>query len=139
MSNGVAILKQQFPNVRGGDLPESTIDVGLLYSTLNRKREAQESSWRDLAKDLEISPSTFTRMAQGQRPDVDTFATLLRWLQMDVDKFTVSTTQQPASSDEPLLAVSSMLRSSKRLSPKDAEALDNIFAAAYKSIVKEEH
>ena len=120
-------------------MPESTIDVGLLYSTLNRKRETQESSWRDLAKDLEISPSTFTRMAQGQRPDVDTFATLLRWLQMDVDKFTVSSTQQPESSDEPLLAVSSMLRSSKRLSTEDAEALDNIFAAAYKSIVKKEH
>lgn len=119
-------------------MPESTIDVGLLYTTLNRKREAQGCSWRDLAKELSISPSTFTRMAQGQRPDVDTFATLLRWLQIGADRFTVSTANQPAASEEPLVAVSSMLRSSKRLSKEDAEALDNIFAAAYKSIVKED-
>ena len=63
-------------------MPQTTVDVAALHAALDRKRKLDELSWRELAGRLDISASTFTRMAQGHRPDVDTFATLLRWLDM---------------------------------------------------------
>jgi hypothetical protein len=63
-----------------------------------------------------ISPSTFTRMARGCRPDVDTFATLVRWLGVSADVFM---TPAPASSDEadPLTIISTYLRMNRNLTP----------------------
>ena len=61
-------------------MPDTTIDVEALYAALDSKRKAARTSWRDVARELDISPSTFSRMAQGRRPDVDTFATPRRLL-----------------------------------------------------------
>jgi transcriptional regulator with XRE-family HTH domain len=120
-------------------LPQTTIDVGALYAALLRKRDAGEQSWRDVASELSISPSTFTRMAQGARPDIDTFATLLRWLNMPAaaymrsdDEPSTETHDEP----EPLVAIASLLRSSKSVDTEQADALENIIGAAYRSIVR---
>jgi hypothetical protein len=69
------------------EMPETTINVDALYAALDTKRRSQESSWREIARELEVSPSTFSRMAHGRRPDVDTFATLLRWLNVHAEAF----------------------------------------------------
>jgi transcriptional regulator with XRE-family HTH domain len=58
-------------------LPRITIDVRALYAALKSKRAAADQSWRDVAAELGISPSTFTRMAQGGRPDIDTFENII--------------------------------------------------------------
>ncbi|MGH2353858.1 MAG: helix-turn-helix domain-containing protein [Chloroflexota bacterium] len=117
-------------------MPETTVDVAALYAALDQKRQAEGQSWRDLAGLLQLSPSTFTRMAQGHRPDVDTFATLLRWLGMSADAFMRSSTAT-ASEPEPLAMISSYLRSAKNLRPEDAEALEDIIQAAYRRLVRE--
>lgn len=120
-------------------MPQITIDVGALYAALLRKRDVAGQSWRDVAAELSISPSTFTRMAQGARPDIDTFATLLRWLNMPAAAYMRSddpaTTVRP-DEPEPLVAIASLLRSSKSVNEQQAAALENIIGAAYKSIVK---
>jgi len=119
-------------------MPETTVDVEALYAALDGKRKAQETSWRDVARQLEISPSTFSRMAQGRRPDVDTFATLLRWLGMPAESFMRSTRKgSGAAEQEPVAMVSSYLRSARNIEPEDAEALEEIFRAAYKRLVRE--
>ena len=118
-------------------MPETTVDVEALYAALDGKRKATETSWREVARELEISPSTFSRMAQGRRPDVDTFATLLRWLGMPAEAFMRSTDGGPASEEEPVAMVSSYLRSARNIEPEDAEALEEIFRAAYKRLVRE--
>jgi hypothetical protein len=117
-------------------VPAATVNVEALYAALEAKKELEEISWRELAHELEIAPSTFTRMGQGLRPDADTFATLLRWLQMPANEFTGPSSVGDEEA-EPLLAIASYLRSSKKIKPEDAEALERIITAAYKSIVKD--
>jgi transcriptional regulator with XRE-family HTH domain len=117
-------------------MPETTVDVEALYAALDSKRKAQETSWREIARELEISPSTFSRMAQGRRPDVDTFATLLHWLGMPAESFMRSTRETGAPEEEPVAMVSSYLRAARNIEPGDADALEEIFRAAYKRLVR---
>ena len=118
-------------------MPETRVDVDALYAALDSKRKTQGTSWREIARELEISPSTFSRMAQGRRPDVDTFATLLRWLGIPAESFMRSTRKEPGRpEEEPVAMVSSYLRSARNIEPADAEALEDIFRAAYKRLVR---
>jgi transcriptional regulator with XRE-family HTH domain len=117
-------------------MPETTVDVDALYAALDNKRKAHGTSWREVARQLDVSPSTFSRMAQGRRPDVDTFATLLRWLGMPAESF-MRGTPATAGAEEPVAMVSSYLRSARNVKPEDAEALEDIFRAAYNRLVRE--
>jgi transcriptional regulator with XRE-family HTH domain len=116
-------------------MPETRVDVEALYAALDNKRKAEGTSWREIARRLDVSPSTFSRMAQGRRPDVDTFATLLHWLGMPAESFMRGATA--TTSEEPVAMVSSYLRSARNVKPEDAEALEDIFRAAYNRLVRE--
>lgn len=117
-------------------MPETTVDVDALYAALDRKRQANKLSWRALASKLEITPSTFTRMAQGLKPDVDTFATLIRWLGMSQEEF-LRPTRRVAENTDPVAMISSYLRGAKNISHDQAEALEDIITAAFRHLVKE--
>jgi transcriptional regulator with XRE-family HTH domain len=118
-------------------MPETTIDVDALYAALDAKRQKTDCSWRELARRLEISPSTLTRMAQGRRPDVDAFATLLRWLGMSADAFMRPTTKGKPKEDVNTVAmISSYLRADRNIDPEDAVALEDIIKAAYRHMTK---
>ena len=107
-----------------------------LYAALDQKRQANKLSWRSLATKLEITPSTFTRMAQGLKPDVDTFATLIRWLGMSQEEFLRPAKRSQESAD-PVAMISSYLRGAKNISDDQAAALEDIISAAYRHLVKE--
>src|SRR5579872_4798877 len=115
-------------------MPETTVIVDALYAALDTKRRSQESSWREIARELDVSPSTFSRMAHGRRPDVDTFATLIRWLNVDADTF-MTGGETDESQPNPVVMVSTYLRSAKNIDGDDAKALEDIFTAAYKRLV----
>ncbi len=123
--------------LQSNDMPDTTVDVEALYAALDSKRKAARTSWRDVARELDVSPSTFSRMAQGKRPDVDTFATLLRWLEMPAEPFMRSKRAGAEQEPDPFAMVSSYLRSSRNISAEEAEALEDIFQAAYRRLVKE--
>jgi transcriptional regulator with XRE-family HTH domain len=114
-------------------MPETTVNVDALYAALDTKRRSEDASWREIARELAVSPSTFSRMAHGRRPDVDTFATLLRWLNVEAEAFMTG----GGNEDEPnpVVMVSTYLRSAKNISDEDAKALEDIFRAAYKRLV----
>jgi DNA-binding MurR/RpiR family transcriptional regulator len=118
-------------------MPETTVDVEALYAALDRRRQNDQLSWRTLASKLEITPSTFTRMAQGLKPDVDTFATLIRWLGMSQEEFLLPSKRRTKEAD-PVAMISSYLRGAKNISQQQAEALEDIIGAAYKHLVKEQ-
>ena len=116
-------------------MPETTIDVAAFYAALDAKRKEEDLSWRELAQKLEISPSTMTRMAQGRRPDVDAFATLLRWLGMSADAF-MRPARKKKEEANAVAMISSYLRADRNMEPEVAEALEDIIKAAYRHMTK---
>ena len=70
----------------------------LVMATISSHKHARRSStpllkglrlrraktWKQVAKDAEVSASTLTRMAQGRRPDVDSLAALADWSELDL-------------------------------------------------------
>jgi len=117
-------------------MPETTVDVEALYAAMDKKRQAKKLSWRALAAKLEITPSTFTRMAQGLKPDVDTFATLIRWLGISQEEF-LRPAKRIAEKADPVAMISTYLRGAKNISHEQAEALEDIINAAFRHLVKE--
>jgi transcriptional regulator with XRE-family HTH domain len=116
-------------------MTETSVDVAALYAALNQKRESKKMSWRDLANELGVSASTFSRMTQGGRPDIDTFAALLRWLNMSAAEF-IRPTAEPAEPAEPLAMISSHLRARKDVRPEDVRAFEDIMMAAYRRLIQ---
>jgi transcriptional regulator with XRE-family HTH domain len=113
---------------------EAKLNVEALVAALDSKRRAQDLSWRQLAAKAKVSQSTLTRMTQGKRPDVDTFASLIRWLGMPAEVFLVSENSKSKKNVEPhpVAVLSAHLRAEKDLSPAALEAVDNLIQAAYK-------
>src|SRR4051812_10185417 len=72
---------------RKGDPLRRQINVAALFSALDSKREAENLSWREVAREVGVNHSIFTRLSQGNRPDVDTFMTLTGWLGLSPDRF----------------------------------------------------
>lgn len=61
------------------------LDVEALYKRLDRRRCERHLMWRELARELQVSASTLSRMAAGKRPDADALVTIFVWLDMDTD------------------------------------------------------
>ena len=116
-------------------MAETKVDIDVLYAALNEKRQANELSWREVAELLDISPSTFSRMAKGKRPDVDTFAGLLRWLAMSAEHFTTPPPDVQAEAD-PLAVISTHLRASRQVPEEDVEAFQDLVRAAYRLMIE---
>lgn len=62
-----------------GDQP-ARLDPDALYVALDRKRRSRRMQWREIAQEASVSPSTFTRIGQGRRPDADGLVRLMLWL-----------------------------------------------------------
>ena len=104
------------------------LDVQALYSALDKEREARGLSWRALAKQVGVSPSTLSRMANGQKPDVDAFSALTSWLGTKAETYVVS---EVRSSVEPdlMTELAPLLRARKDLSEKDVEYLEQLISS----------
>jgi transcriptional regulator with XRE-family HTH domain len=113
------------------------LDVSALHATLETARKEHGISWRELARQAGVSPSTLTRMAQGKRPDVDGLAALVRWLGIPVESF-IRSTERPRrraqAKPETLAAITAVLRADRHLSDQDAEYIKQALEAAYRFI-----
>ncbi|MFJ7297589.1 helix-turn-helix domain-containing protein [Streptomyces collinus] len=61
------------------------LDVPELRRRLDARRQERGLTWRQLAEQVDISPSMFSRLADDKRPDADALVTLLVWLDLDTD------------------------------------------------------
>ena len=115
-------------------MAEARLDIQALVAALDSKRRAKNLSWRQLAKKTDVSQSTLTRMQQGKRPDVDTFASLVRWLGMPAEDFLVSEAHKgkKASGSHPVAVLSAHLRAKKEMSDETLQAVEALIQAAYK-------
>jgi transcriptional regulator with XRE-family HTH domain len=108
-----------------------SVDVKALHAALESARTARELSWRQLAKEIGVSASTISRMANGLKPDVTAFAAMTTWLRMPAEDFYVGI-DDAADRPEPELVASlgPLLRARRDLSERDVEYLEEVIAAA---------
>lgn len=107
------------------------VDVQSLHAALDAARAERGLSWRQLAKELGVSASTISRMANGLKPDVTAFAAMTTWLRMPAEAF-YARADTAASEQEPELVASlvPLLRARKDLSDDDVTYLEEVIGAA---------
>ena len=112
------------------------VDVWALYKALDARRDTEGLSWRQLAEQAGVSPSLLSRMANGQRPDVDGFAALVQWLKTPAETFMIGPTQTATSEDQPELVqeLAPLLRARNDLSEADREYLLEVVQATMRRV-----
>jgi transcriptional regulator with XRE-family HTH domain len=105
------------------------LNVHVLYGALDAERRARSLSWRQLAKEAGVSPSTLSRLGNGYRPDVDAFARLVQWLNIPAEDFFVGNDTRGAEPDL-VTELVPLLRARKDLSEQDVAYLEDVIGAA---------
>ena len=105
------------------------VNVTALHSAVNAARESRQLSWRQVAKDIGVSPSLLSRMANGYRPDADGFATLVRWLGMSAESFMMSDDDNEVQEPEWAAQLAPLLRANKDLDADDVKYLEEVIQA----------
>jgi len=108
-----------------------SVDVKALHAALDAARTEKELSWRQMAKEIGVSASTVSRMANGLKPDVTAFAAMTTWLRIPAETFYV-TTKQDTQKEEPELVASlvPLLRARRDLTEGDVAYLEEVIGAA---------
>lgn len=118
-------------------MPRGRLDTDALYAALNAARNARGQSWRQLAAEVGVSPSTMTRLANGQRPDVDAFAALVGWLGQSADTFLVSDASSAGEQPDLVAQLAPLLRARSDLKEEDAKYLEDLIAVAARRLKDE--
>ncbi|MFD9287713.1 helix-turn-helix domain-containing protein [Streptomyces sp. NPDC060030] len=107
------------------------MNVQTLHAALDAARAEKGLSWRQLAKELGVSASTISRMANGLKPDVSAFAAMTTWLRMPAETFYASSEDESAKGDPELVAsLVPLLRARSDLSGDDVAYLEEVIGAA---------
>jgi len=64
-----------------------TFDAVLFSAAIQSRILHDELSLREVAKEIGISASTLSRLANGESPDIESFSTVVRWLNADANRF----------------------------------------------------
>jgi len=88
---------------------------------------------RDLAKEIEISAATLSRVERGYMPDLDTFSKICRWLKVDPAEVLDIKEVVPT---RPAVAVH--FRKDQALRPETAQALAQMILAAQRAMLVSE-
>jgi len=108
---------------------DARLDVGALYGALDAERRSRNLSWRQLAKEAGVSPSTLSRLGNGYRPDVDAFAKLVQWLKVPAEGFFAGETAHGPQPDL-VTELAPLLRARSDLSEQDVTYLEDLIGAA---------
>lgn len=113
---------------------ERSFDSDGFFAALDAARVSRGVHWKTVASEAGVSASTLTRMSQGRRPDVDSFAALTSWAALDPDVFFKSPLDEWTPSSQPLAEISVLLRRDPNLSTAAAAALDELVKATYERL-----
>ncbi|QDV14135.1 helix-turn-helix protein [Rosistilla oblonga] len=117
------------------NMPRGMFDAEGFFAVLDGHRIQRNVTWRQIAKESGVSPSTLTRMAQGKRPDVDSLVSLLAWSGESADSFMVVDGEKPVTSDA-LANVTAQFRKDPRLPPEAKAAIEATVKALYEQFTK---
>jgi transcriptional regulator with XRE-family HTH domain len=71
------------------DTSKQVLDVKALAAAITVVARHRDISMRVVAAETGLSPSSITRLTQGQKPDADGLVTLLSWLKADASAFAI--------------------------------------------------
>ncbi|MBI4291295.1 MAG: helix-turn-helix transcriptional regulator [Betaproteobacteria bacterium] len=109
-------------------------DFPAFYRALQATVESKGVSWKQLAQHTGVSPTTLARMASGRKPDAASIAALCAWAGLNLSDFVHS--ELPKRKPETVAVLAQALRADPSLAPREAEALETMFKAAYFSLRK---
>ncbi|MFJ8138915.1 helix-turn-helix domain-containing protein [Streptomyces sp. NPDC096013] len=122
-------------------MARTRVNVAALYAALDAARTTKKLSWRQLAAEVGVSPSTMTRLANGNRPDVDAFAALVRWLGAPAESFMIDAEGESEGSQagepELLVQLAPLLRARSDLGEEDVKYLEEVIGAAVRRFASE--
>jgi len=122
-------------------MARTRVNVAALYAALDAARTTKKLSWRQLAAEVGVSPSTMTRLANGNRPDVDAFAALVRWLGAPAESFMIDAEGESdggqAEEPELLVQLAPLLRARSDLEEEDVKYLEEVIGAAVRRFAAE--
>lgn len=109
----------------------SSADLESLGALLRERRRGR--GVREVAREIGISHATLSRVERGLTPDLETFARICKWLEVDPGevlgfKASAETPSQPT--------VSVHFRKKETLSPKTAQALAEMILLAQAAFLK---
>ncbi|WP_414831767.1 helix-turn-helix domain-containing protein [Afifella sp. YEN Y35] len=111
-------------------------DGDAFFASLDAERQSRRLTWKKVAQEAEVSPSTLTRISQGRRPDVDSLAALCTWSGLKADQFVRSRISADGSVSS-LAQITTYLRADPLLSKEGADALETLIKTAYERLRKE--
>ena len=113
---------------------KSTLNTDLFASMIKSKRG--KMGLREAAKNIgNISSATLSRIEQGKLPDVETFITICKWLNVNTDTFIVGESQVSNSVSEKDQLVY-QLRSSRELDAETIETMIKMVNMAFTKVRK---
>jgi hypothetical protein len=122
-------MADKAPDTANHNDDTSAFDAGAFYETLDGERRTRGLNWMDVATAAHVSQSTLTRLGQGRRSDVDSFARLVAWGGFEADQFVVAPRTRQLGGF--LTTLPTALRSDPNLDDKGVHALESIIRAAY--------
>jgi transcriptional regulator with XRE-family HTH domain len=110
-----------------------SFDQERFYRALERHRSDLDLSWRAVARELDISASTLSRLSRGCRPDLDTFLKLVTWLGEPAESFLRESGSESLGERRNTIGdIAESLRQDDLLTRADAETLEQLVTVAYR-------
>ena len=127
----LAILLQSCQSATVTTTRRTLVDRRGLWAAVDRVREARNLTWREVAREVGTSGSTFSRLKRGDGTDADTFAAITTWLDVDPREFLGGRPVQ-AIARRPMAG--SSLRAIGPLNASEARLVDSLLVAAVRSV-----
>ncbi|MGY3506761.1 helix-turn-helix domain-containing protein [Bradyrhizobium sp. USDA 4471] len=118
-----------------GIMASGKFDGEAFFAAIDSVRITRDLTWKKVAEQSGVPASSLTRMSQGRRPDVDSFAALCAWSGLKADQFAGGASKSKEGK-EPLAELTAHLRADPNLSKEGAKALEALIKAAYQQFRK---
>lgn len=114
-----------------------TFDAEGFYQALDAVRRSRGLQWKQVSDESGVGAWTFTRLAQGKRPDVDTLAALAAWSRLNLADYIISEQEERPSVDT-LAIISTAISRDPNLDEQSKKAMDDIIKVTYERMRKSE-
>lgn len=100
------------------------------------RRERGDRGIREVAKEIDISSATLSRVERGNIPDLETFAKACRWLKVDPAEI-LGVKLERSSAEIAGLVATAHFRADQTPSPELARAMAELILAAQRMMARE--